>query len=120
MAVAAMVTGTQATGPEALTAAAVSAVQAASPSASPSSATDHLSNMSAKSSSASEKPAARIDDSPSPSVGLAAAAAEHRAREGEVEVYCEGLVRSRFGGHARYRKTPPPPWVAELREGWRR
>jgi hypothetical protein len=38
-----------------------------------SSAADHPSNMSAKSSSASERPAARIDDSPSPSVGLAAA-----------------------------------------------
>jgi hypothetical protein len=75
MAIAAMVTGSQAPGPEELTAAAVSAVLSASPppSVPPSSAADHASNMSAKSSSASEKPAARIDDSPSPSVGLAAA-----------------------------------------------
>ena len=75
MAVAAMVTGTQGVGPEALTMAAVSTVQAASPppSVPPSSAADRLSVISEKSSSASEKPAARIDDSPSLSVGLAAA-----------------------------------------------
>ncbi|KIM82091.1 hypothetical protein PILCRDRAFT_8329 [Piloderma croceum F 1598] len=73
MAVAAMVTGSQAPGPEELTAAAISAVLCASPSPSvpPSSAADHVSNVSAKSSSASEKPVARIDDSPSPSIGLA-------------------------------------------------
>jgi hypothetical protein len=63
MAVATMVTGSQAHGPEELTAAAVSAVLSASPSPSvPPSSADHLSNMSAKSSS---------DDSPSPSIGLA-------------------------------------------------
>jgi hypothetical protein len=74
MAVAAMVTGSQAPGPDELTAAAVSAVLSASPSPSvPPSSADHVSNVSAKSSSASEKPVARIDDSPSPSIGLAAA-----------------------------------------------
>jgi hypothetical protein len=74
MAVATMVTGSQAHGPEELTAAAVSAVLSASPSSSvPPSSADHMSNMSAKSSSASEKSVARIDDSPSPSIGLAAA-----------------------------------------------
>ena len=75
MAVAAMVTGTQGPGREELTTTAVSAVQSASPppSVPPSSVADHLSNMSAKSSSISEKPAARIDNSPSLSVGLAAA-----------------------------------------------
>src|SRR5882762_3707621 len=75
MAVAAMVTGTQAPGPEELTTAAVSTVLSDPPASEvpASSAADHPSNMSAKSSSASERPAARIDDSPSPSVGLAAA-----------------------------------------------
>ena len=75
IAITAMVTGTQVAGPEALTTAAVSAVLSTSPppSVPPSSAPDHPSNLSGKSSSASEKPAACIDDSPSPSVGLAAA-----------------------------------------------
>ena len=75
MAVAAMVTGARVPGPEELTTAALSAVQSDSPppSVPPSSAPDHPSNLSARSSSASEMPAARIDDSPSPSVGLAAA-----------------------------------------------
>ena len=75
MAVAAMVTGTQGPGPEQLTTTAISTVLSRSPNPSlpPSSALDHPSNMSAKLSSASEKPAARIDDSPSPSVGLATA-----------------------------------------------
>jgi protein SMG6 len=75
MAVAAMVTGPQGPGPEELTTAAVSAVLSASPppSVPPSSTADHLSNASTKSSSTSEKLAACVDDSPSPSVGLEAA-----------------------------------------------
>ena len=73
MAVAAMVTGSQAPRPEELTATAVSAVLSDSPSPSvPPSSADHMSNVSAKLSSASEKPVACINDSPSPSIGLAA------------------------------------------------
>ena len=76
MAVAAMVTCSQGPSPEELTIAAVSTVLSGgspNPSLPPSSAPDQPSNVSAKSSSMSEKPAAIIDDSPSPSVGLAAA-----------------------------------------------
>jgi len=73
MAVAAMVTGSQAPRPEELTATAVSAVLSDSPSPSvPPSSADHMSNVSAKLSSASEKPVACINDSPSPSIGLTA------------------------------------------------
>jgi hypothetical protein len=72
MAVAVMVKGAQGLGPEELTTAAISAVLSSSPNPwlPTSSMRDNPSNMSAKSSLASEKPAARIDDSPSPSVGL--------------------------------------------------
>jgi protein SMG6 len=74
MAVATMVTGSQAHGPEELMAAAVSAVLSASPSPLVlSSSADHLSNMFVKLSLASDKPVAGIDDFPSPSIGLAAA-----------------------------------------------
>ena len=62
MAVAAMVTGSQAPSPEELTTAAVETVLSSVP--------DQPSDVSVKSGSI---PAARIDDSPSPSVGLAAA-----------------------------------------------
>jgi protein SMG6 len=74
MAVAAMVTRTQAPGLEELTTATVSIVLSDTPTseALPSSAADHPSNMSTKLSSASERPAAHIDDSPGPSVSLAA------------------------------------------------
>ena len=108
MAVTATVTGTQGPRPEELTTAAVSAIQSASPppSVSPSSAANHLSNVSAKSSSTSEKPAAHIDDSPSPSMGLAAAKLLSVEPDKERWVYCEGLVCSRFGGHPGYGKTP--------------
>jgi hypothetical protein len=50
-----------------------------------------------KSRSASEKPIARIDDSPSPSIGLVVRC---RAREGE-RWDREKLVYSTFSGHAR-------------------
>ena len=75
MDVAAMVTSSQDSSPEELTTAALSNVLASSssnPSLPPSSAPDPPSNMS-KSSSMSKKPAARINDLLSPSVGLAAA-----------------------------------------------
>jgi len=70
-----MVTGTQGPGPETLMKAALSTIQFAfpPPSLSPPSAPNHLSNVSAKSSSISEKLAAHIDNSPSLSVGFAAA-----------------------------------------------
>jgi hypothetical protein len=100
MAVAAMVMGTRGPGPEALTMAALSTVQLASPPPSlpPSSAPDHLSNVSAKSSSASEMPAAHIDNSPSPSVGLAAA----KLLDVEPEKKrWRGLVRTRLSQHTR-------------------
>ncbi|KIM78305.1 hypothetical protein PILCRDRAFT_11293 [Piloderma croceum F 1598] len=69
MAVATVVTSSQIPGPEELTV--VSAVLSVSPSSL--SSANHVSNVSAKSSLASEKPVARIDDSPSPCIGLAAA-----------------------------------------------
>ena len=75
MDVAAMVTSSQDSSPEELTTAALSNVLAGSssnPSLPPSSTPDPPSNMS-KSSSMSKKPAARINDSLSPSVRLAAA-----------------------------------------------
>ena len=88
MAVAAMVTGARVPGPEELTTAALSAVQSDSPppSVPPSSTPDHPSNLSARSSSASEMPAARIDDSPSPSVGLAAAMSNRTKRGGDASL----------------------------------
>ncbi|KAF7964541.1 hypothetical protein HWV62_5931, partial [Athelia sp. TMB] len=70
MAVAAMVTGSQGSGPEELTAAAVAAVLSTS---SPAPSLPPASAISAKSNSISGEPLARIDDSPSPSVGIAAA-----------------------------------------------
>jgi len=92
MAVAAMVTGTQAPGPEELTTATVSTVLSNTPTSEvPSSAADHPLNMSAKSSPASERPATCIDDSPSLSVGPAAGSSCW-TREGEVEVYCKELA----------------------------
>lgn len=71
MGIAAMVMGSQAHRPEELTATAVSTVLSAfsSPLVPPSSA-DHVLNMSAESSSASEKPVACIDDFHSLSIGL--------------------------------------------------
>jgi protein SMG6 len=69
VAVATVVTSSQIPGPEELTV--VSAVLSVSPSSL--SSADHVSNVSAKSSLAFEKPVARIDDSPSPCIGLAAA-----------------------------------------------
>jgi hypothetical protein len=93
MAAAAKATGTQAARPETLSTAAASAIQAASPppSASPSSAADRQSNTYAKLSPASEKPAARINDSPSPGVGPAAAKLLNVGPEKAV-VYCEGTL----------------------------
>ncbi|KZP20887.1 hypothetical protein FIBSPDRAFT_861344 [Athelia psychrophila] len=95
MAVAAMVTGSQGSGPEELTAAAVaSALLSASPAPSlpPSSA------ISAKSNSISGEPMARIDDSPSPSVGVAAARMMNVEPEKELwrgiarDWYAQGLA----------------------------
>jgi hypothetical protein len=113
MAITAMVTGTQAAGPEALTMAAVSPVLSASPSplVPPFSTPYHLSNMSAKSSSTYEKPAARIDDSPS--VGLAAA--KLLDVESEKERW-RCIVRDWY---TRYQKASSY-WFVESREGWRR
>ncbi|KAF7981504.1 hypothetical protein HWV62_33059 [Athelia sp. TMB] len=67
MAVAAMVTGSQGSGPEELTAAAVAAVLSAS---SPAPSLPLASAISAKSNSISGEPPARIDDPASPSVGI--------------------------------------------------
>ena len=68
------------------------------PSVPPSSAADHLSNVSAKSSWTSKKLAARIDDSPSPSMGLAASKLLSTEPEKEMwrciarDWYTQGLV----------------------------
>ncbi|KZP28162.1 hypothetical protein FIBSPDRAFT_1039813 [Athelia psychrophila] len=95
MAVAAMDTGSQGSGPEELTAAAVtSSLLSASPAPSlpPSSA------ISAKSNSISGEPIARIDDSPSPSVGVAAARMMNDEPEKELwrgiarDWYAQGLA----------------------------
>ena len=76
------VMGSRAHGPKELAAAAVSTVLSVSPSPSvPPSSADHMLNVSAKSSSASEKPVARIDYSPSPSIGLTAAISSRRRRD---------------------------------------
>ena len=78
--------------------------------------------MSAKLSSASEKPAACIDDSPSPSVGLAAA--KLLDIEPEKERWwgsCRdtGLSQEFGDFHAGYRQAPPSSRLTEPQEGWR-
>jgi protein SMG6 len=95
MAVATVVTSSQIPGPEELTV--VSAVLSVSPSSL--SSANHVSNVSAKSSLASEKPVARIDDSPSPCIGLAAA--KLLDVEPEMDGDRKRLVCSRSSGCAR-------------------
>lgn len=95
VAVATVVTSSQIPGPEELTV--VSAVLSVSPSSL--SSADHVSNVSAKSSLAFEKPVARIDDSPSPCIGLAAAML--LVVEPEKDGDRERLVCSRSSGRAR-------------------
>lgn len=89
-----MVTGTQCPKPEELTAVAVSVVLSSSPLPFvplPPTATNHPSTMSAKSTAIYEKFAARIDDSASPSVDLAAA--RLLDVEPEKERWIGGVIR---------------------------
>ena len=116
MAVVAMVTSIQAPGPEELTMAVVSTVLSATPEVPPSSTVDHPSNMSAKSSSASERQATRIDDSPRSG---SCKAAGRRSRKSMMEVYCKESVCPGSGGHARYWQVASLPRFVEPREGWR-